>query len=104
MSFDLNSKHSSNCSLERGIGGKPGPLTSGCPPTKEWANSQLSFVISLLRGDDLVCSRSFRLTVARLVKARLRHLGFWWQASRVQNWIRRFLRGDFDERGWVGFF
>ena len=46
MSFDLNSKYSLNSSLERGIGGKPGPLTSGCPPSAQGIlpYSQSSFV------------------------------------------------------------
>jgi len=38
----LNSKHSSNCSLERGIGGKPGPLTSGCPPSAQRILSRIA--------------------------------------------------------------
>jgi hypothetical protein len=60
--------------------------------SKDWANEQLRFAISVLHGDIVVSSDSGRIQLALVVKERLEDHGFWWQARILNCHLHRFQR------------
>ena len=68
---------------------------------KKFANEQLRFAIAVLQGkwgwNEPFC-RNNRVALAIMIKNRLKTEGFWWQAQKLEIWIRRFRKGDFYSR------
>jgi hypothetical protein len=75
-----------------------------CPTNKigsrDWANSQLRFVIAVLQDRVFRATWKGKLQMALIVRDRLLEYGFTWQAARVDNWIHRLQprRADLSER------
>ena len=61
--------------------------------SRDWANEQLAFAISELRGQG---RRRSKLALCIEIKRRLEDHGFWWQARTLNFWIHRLQKGEFD--------
>lgn len=62
--------------------------------SKEWANEQLRFALTILghRLDGYECSDSGRIADALAIKKNLDECGFWWQVKILDCHIHRFRR------------
>ena len=54
-----------------------------------WADQKLSYIIQILLGKHIICSRKGRIHLAILAKEELKEHGFDWHVSRIDNWIHR---------------
>ena len=54
-----------------------------------WADQKLSYIIQILLGKHIVCSRKGRIHLALIAKQLLRDHGFDWHCDRLDNWIHR---------------
>lgn len=58
--------------------------------SKEWANDQLRYAISVLQGRSMGSRPKGRIEIALLIKDRLKKEGFWWQAKTLEYHLHRF--------------
>jgi len=64
-----------------------------------WANEQLRFAIRVLKGECGGSRWKGNLQLALIIEDRLLFYGFFWQASRVENWIHRLQPHKADSQG-----
>jgi len=53
------------------------------------ADHKLSYIIGLLQGKFVTCSRKGRVQLALIAKEELLEHGFYWHCERIDNWIHR---------------
>jgi len=58
--------------------------------TKEMANDQLRFALSVLRGEIVISQPKGRIQIALLIRDRLKDWGFWWQVRILEFHLHRF--------------
>lgn len=54
-----------------------------------WADSQLKYIIGILQGKNVICSRKGRIHLAIITKELLKEYGYTWHVERIDNWIHR---------------
>lgn len=60
--------------------------------SKAWANAELRFCISVLKGEVEVSRWSSKLQTVLYIKELLEFYGYVWQVRRLENWIHRVMR------------
>lgn len=63
--------------------------------TKEWANEELKFCISELKKADTRWKLRNTIPYVESVRDWVKEEGFWWQASKISEWLKCAKRGGF---------